>query len=133
MCVSTKLPTFDFISRTNTVNMHRVCYFVRFCDFFFFYVERKNRCIDDFINRNERRLWNIKSKEYIDAKAFKLLIEKLKEIDSSATKSTVVNEINNSRGSYRKELKKVKESTRTGSGADDVYRPKLRYFNMLNV
>ena len=32
------------------------------------------------------------------------------------------------RSAYRKELKKIKASTRTGSGADDVYQPSLWYF-----
>ncbi|XP_022162645.1 uncharacterized protein LOC111028339 [Myzus persicae] len=100
--------------------------------------EKESQCIEDFINiyRSEHCLWKIKSREYHDKckrdAAHKLLVENLKEIDSSATKSVVVKKINNLRSSYRKELKKVKESTRTGSGADDVYQPKLWYFNILS-
>jgi len=100
--------------------------------------EKESQCIEDFINiyRSEHCLWKIKSKKYHDKckrdAAYKLLVEKLKEIDSSATKSVVVKKINNLRSSYRKELKKIKESTRTGSGADDVYQPKLWYYNMLS-
>lgn len=100
--------------------------------------EKESLCIEDFINiyRSEHCLWKIKSKEYHDKfkrdAAYILLIEKLKEIDTSATKSVVVKKINNLRSSYQKELKKVKESTRTGLGADDVYQPKLWYLNMLS-
>lgn len=35
------------------------------------------------------------------------------------------------RSSYRKELKKIKESTKSGSGTDEVYQPKLWYFDSL--
>ncbi|XP_026819049.1 uncharacterized protein LOC113558324 [Rhopalosiphum maidis] len=100
--------------------------------------EKESQCIEDFINiyRSEDCLWKIKSKAYHDRckkdAAYKLLVEKLKEIDSSATRSEVVKKINNLSSSYRKEIKKVKESTRSGSGADDVYQPKLWYFNMLS-
>ncbi|CAH1955462.1 unnamed protein product [Acanthoscelides obtectus] len=59
--------------------------------------------------------------------------KKLKEIDPSCTTtvSTVLKKINNLRSSFRKEAKKVKDSMRTGSGADEVYHPKLWYYDLL--
>lgn len=36
--------------------------------------------------------------------------------------------IDSMKGSFRKELKKVKESKKTGTGADEVYTPHLWYF-----
>ena len=81
-------------------------------------------------------MWKIKSKEYHDRPkkeaAYSRLLEKLKEIDSSATKSSVVKKINNLRSSYRKELKKVKDSMKSGTGADEVYEPKLWYYKLLS-
>lgn len=100
--------------------------------------EKESQCLEDFINiyRSESCLCKVKSKDYHDKwkkdAAYKLLEEKLKEIEPSSTKSTVVKKINNLRSSYRKELKKKRESMRTGSGVDEVYEPKLRYFKMLN-
>jgi hypothetical protein len=40
-------------------------------------------------------------------------------------------EINNLQSAFRKELKKVTESKRSGAFADDVYAPKLWYFDTL--
>nr|CAH7743164.1 unnamed protein product [Callosobruchus chinensis] len=56
-------------------------------------------------------LYEIKSKDYLN-KAMKLsaynqLVEKLKTIDPTAPKDTVVQKIINMRSSYRKELKKI--------------------------
>lgn len=100
--------------------------------------EKETQCIKDFINiyHSESCLWKIKLKEYHDKHkkdaAYELLVEKLKEIDSTATRTSVVKKINNIRSSYRKKLKKVNESMRTRSEADEVYQPKLWYFKMLN-
>ncbi|XP_031333976.1 uncharacterized protein LOC116163988 [Photinus pyralis] len=99
---------------------------------------RENTCLEEFIAiyRNESYLWQVKSKDYHDRgkkeAAYLKLIEKLKEIDPSCTKSTVLKKINNLRSSFRKEAKKVKDSMRTGSGADEVYHPKLWYYDLLN-
>ncbi|MPC82559.1 hypothetical protein E2C01_077232 [Portunus trituberculatus] len=43
----------------------------------------------------------------------------------------VVKKINNLRTTYRKELKKVQASKKSGAGAYDVYVPKLWYFENL--
>ena len=100
--------------------------------------EREMQCLEEFINiyQSEFCLWKIKSKEYHDQPkkeaAYSRLLEKLKEIDSSATKSSVVKNINNLRSSYRKEFKKVKDSMKSGTGADEVYEPKLWYYKLLS-
>jgi hypothetical protein len=74
--------------------------------------EREMQCLEEFINiyQSEFCLWKIKSKGYHDRPkkeaAYSRLLEKLKEIDSSATKSSVVKKINNLRSSYRKRIEK---------------------------
>jgi hypothetical protein len=95
------------------------------------------RCIEEFIEiyQSEPCLWKIKSKDYHNrAKkdaAYARLVGKLKEVEPSADKDSVVKKINNIRSNYRKELKKVKASSRSGSGTEDIYQPKLWYFTLL--
>ena len=55
--------------------------------------------------------------------AYGKLVNKLREIDPSANKDTVVKKINNLRSSYNKELKKVQASNKS-SGA--VQTPFIR-------
>ncbi|CAK1597851.1 unnamed protein product [Parnassius mnemosyne] len=85
--------------------------------------------------RNEPCLWQNKSKEYHDRErksaAYKVLLEKIKEIDSTATIDTVKNKINTLRCTFKKEVLKVKSSQRSGSGKDDIYIPKLWYYDLL--
>jgi hypothetical protein len=91
-------------------------------------------CIEEFIEiyQSEPRLWRIKSKDdHNRAKndaAYARLVGKLKEVEPSADKDSVVKKINNIQSNYRKEFKKVKASSRSGSGTQDIYQPKLWYF-----
>lgn len=92
---------------------------------------------EDFIAlfRDSPCLWQTSSKDYHDRlkrdAAYKILQEKLKEVDPDANKDCVIKKINNMRSSFRKELKKVKDSMKTGSGSDEVYQPKLWYYDSL--
>ncbi|CAG4995274.1 unnamed protein product [Parnassius apollo] len=85
--------------------------------------------------RNEPCLWQNKSKEYHDRErksaAYKVLLEKIKESDSTATIDTVKSKINTLRCTFKKEVLKVKSSQRSGSGKDDIYIPKLWYYDLL--
>lgn len=78
-------------------------------------------------------LWKVKCKEYSDRNkkdmAYGVLIKKLREEDASANRETVTKKINSMRSAFRKELKKVRASKR--SGALDVYRPALWYYDLL--
>lgn len=80
-------------------------------------------------------LWKVKSVEYADRdkknKAYGEMLKKLKEIDASATINCVKKRIDSIRGSFRKELKKVNASQKSGAGADEIYHPHLWYFNEL--
>ncbi|KAL1513794.1 hypothetical protein ABEB36_003155 [Hypothenemus hampei] len=94
--------------------------------------------ISDFLHLYHQHptLWKIKSSEYRDRKqkseAYRVLIEKYKQIDPKANKETVKRKLNSLRTNYRKELKKVIASCRLGSGTDDIYVPSLWYFNELS-
>lgn len=80
-------------------------------------------------------LWKTKSKDYVNKimknEAYKTLLEKLQTVQPGATKNTVIQKINSLRGGFRREFKKVEQSKRSGSGADDLYKPTLWYYNLL--
>ncbi|XP_050314918.1 uncharacterized protein LOC126749264 [Anthonomus grandis grandis] len=63
--------------------------------------------------------------------AYSALLQYYKTVDEKATVDTVKNKINNLRSSFRKELKKVNKSKKSGSGSEQVYVPKLWYFKLL--
>lgn len=77
-------------------------------------------------------LWKIKSKDYSDRDkkrcAYEALVDKFKEVQEDVTKETVVKKIDSFRGSFRKELKKLEASKKSGAGTTDLYKPKLWYF-----
>lgn len=87
------------------------------------------------IYESETCIWQVKSKYYHDRikkdAAYSRLIEKLKAIEPNASKDIVIKKINNLRSAYRKEIKKIKASIRSGAAGDSVYQPKLWYFNLL--
>ncbi|XP_050676766.1 uncharacterized protein LOC126973481 isoform X2 [Leptidea sinapis] len=96
------------------------------------------KILEDFIEmyRSNPCLWQIKNKDYHnrDKKeaAYKLLIEKLREIEPGANKDVVVKKINNLRSNVRKKKKKYEQSLKSGASADDVYRIKLWYYDLFN-
>ncbi|KAJ9596589.1 hypothetical protein L9F63_012381, partial [Diploptera punctata] len=82
-----------------------------------------------------RSLWQVKSKDYSDRNkrdlAYVELIAKYKEIDPSAERDTVMKKINSFRTVFKKEMTKVNKSQKSGAGTDEVYKPKLWYFDLL--
>lgn len=81
-------------------------------------------------------LWKVKSKEYSDrnakAQAYEILVEKMRTVDKSSNRESVVKKINSMRTTYRKELRKVLDSERSGAGADDIYVPHLWYYELMS-
>lgn len=96
---------------------------------------RRNDFLVEFIDllRENESLWNIKSKDYYNRekknKSYDILIAKVKEVKSDATREDVAKKINNLRSSMRKEYKKVKQSIK--SEASEVYQPKLWYYEQM--
>lgn len=80
-------------------------------------------------------VWKVKSAEYHDRikknKAYEALLVKYKEVDADGTVKSVKQKIDSLRGAFRKELKKVKESLKSGTGSDDTYKPHLWYYDNL--
>ncbi|KAE9543690.1 hypothetical protein AGLY_002086 [Aphis glycines] len=79
--------------------------------------------------------WKIKSDMYKDRvlkqECYIKLTEKLKEIDPSADINTTKKKLNTLRSNYRRELKKVIASKKSGAGTDDIYLPSVWYFEEL--
>jgi hypothetical protein len=77
----------------------------------------------------QKCLWNVKSKDYSNRTkkddAYESLIHKMKQVDEQADSAAVVNSINNLRITFRRKLKKVVASKKSGARADDVYTPRL--------
>lgn len=62
--------------------------------------------------------------------AYENILEKMKKVDSKATIDIVKSKINTIRCTFEKELSKLKSSQKSGSGVDDIYVPKLWYYNL---
>ncbi|XP_037940624.1 uncharacterized protein LOC119673426 [Teleopsis dalmanni] len=80
-------------------------------------------------------LWKIKDNDYhnrsLKAESYKVLVEKLKEIYPDANIEMVKKKINTLRSGYRRELKKIVQSERSGAGVSDVYTSSLWHFDDL--
>jgi hypothetical protein len=77
--------------------------------------------------------WKIKSEMYKDKMlkhdCYVKLTNKLKEIDPTADINTTKKKINILRSNYRRELKKVLASEKSGADIDDIYLPSVWYFD----
>ena len=93
---------------------------------------------EEFINMYQLYpcLWNSKCKEYSDkhlrSDAYNDLIEKCRERYPDANKDFVVKKINALKSSFRREHKKVVDSKKTGSSAEESYEPNLWYYDILS-
>ena len=81
-------------------------------------------------------VWKVKRDGYTDRTkkdtVYKILVEKMKEINPRADRASVGAKINSFLSAYRREMKKVKESMKSGGGTDEVYVPSLWYFDELD-
>lgn len=81
-------------------------------------------------------LWKYTSTDYKNKNVKSVTYNKLLEInrkyDPNCNVAEVKKKIQSLRASYRKEKNKVQKSVKTGSGADEVYTPKLWYYKELD-
>lgn len=86
------------------------------------------------IYRSEPCLWQIKNKDYHDRgkknAAYKKLIVEYRKLEPNANREVIVRKLNSLRTNYRKERRKVEESTQSGAGTSDVYKPTLWYYEL---
>lgn len=80
-------------------------------------------------------LWKIKSRDYTNRNlknaAYNKLVEFCKSINPEANRDYVAKKIQSFRGSFRKEMKKLEDSKRSGAGTDEIFTPTLWYFDLL--
>ena len=99
--------------------------------------EAERKFILDLIEmyRSLPTLWKIKSDEYSDrekkAAAYKILHETFKEHFPDSTLDDLKKKLNSLRSNFRAELRKVEKSEKSGAGTDDIYKPKLWYFDAM--
>jgi len=99
---------------------------------------RDRSILRDFISeyRQLPELWDVRSKDYCnrDKKnaAYKKLLVFYKVLKNNSTIDDVKKKINTLRSNFRKELKKINDSKRSGAGTDDVYQPSSWLFEELS-
>lgn len=80
-------------------------------------------------------LWDSTSPSYVNKPKRKAALDKLlniyKRLKPDCTISDVRKKINSLRSNYRKELKKIILSKRSGAGSEDIYTPKAWTFYCL--
>lgn len=93
--------------------------------------------VADFIElyKSYECLWKVKSPDYMNkikkAEAYNVLLDFCKANGVEISVDGIKYKINNLRSSFRKELKKIHESQRSGATSHDLYVPKLWYFKRL--
>ncbi|KAF5274918.1 hypothetical protein FQA39_LY18696 [Lamprigera yunnana] len=98
--------------------------------------ERKfiSECIE--VYHSLPALWNIKSKDYSNRikknEQYNNLLRKYREYYPDADKAQLVKKFNSLRTNFRKELKRMKDSEKSGAGSDDIIEPTLWYFEEMN-
>lgn len=80
-------------------------------------------------------IWNSKSPDYnnknLRDKAYSDLVDFCKTRYPSANKDYVVKKIHSFRCSFRRELRKVLDSQKSGASLEDIYTPHLWYYDLL--
>lgn len=98
---------------------------------------KEKSILTDFIElyRINPCLWKVKSKDYMDKNkkdsAYKLLLEKLKELNPDAVLEDVKKKINSLTSCFCKEYKKTMNSVKSGAGTEEIYQPQLWYYDLL--
>ncbi|KAK2580359.1 hypothetical protein KPH14_010603 [Odynerus spinipes] len=80
-------------------------------------------------------LWQVRCKGYKDRllrnRAYDVLAQKLREVNESADRDTVIRKINTLRTAFRREYKKVLRSQYTVEEPQEQYKPSLWYYDLL--
>ena len=79
----------------------------------------------------EEVLWNVRCKEYKNKDARNAALQRLiRCFDFDVTVDDLNKKINNIRSTYIQERAKIKNSNRTGSGAEEIYVPTLAWYEI---
>ena len=87
-------------------------------------------CIE--VDRSLPALWNVKRKNYSNRmkknEQYEHLLRKYRESFPDADKDQLIKKFNSLRTNFRKEMKRIKGSEKSGTGAEDAVEPTLWYF-----
>lgn len=85
----------------------------------------------EFLNHYEDHpcLWDKSIPDFKNRQKRDAAEEKLLPVSGLSNIKDLRAKIRSIRGTYNQELGKIKKSMRTGSGATDVYKPKLNWFS----
>lgn len=86
--------------------------------------------------QREECLWNVKSEDYknvtMRAKSYEQIRAGM-ELDAIITINDIKNKIKSIRTTYKVELNKLLKANKSGTGTEDVYKPKLFWFAQADV
>lgn len=85
--------------------------------------------------RQKPCLWNVKLRNYKNrdqrVTALKAIAAEIRDHDAAVTTDDIKKKIDTLRNQFRRELKKVNNSKKSGAGTEDVFVPKLWCFQQL--
>lgn len=89
-----------------------------------------------FVNlyRDQENLWNIFDSQYKNRDARKASLQHIaKEINIPGfTEKNVTKKFKNLRSTYNQELIKIEKSKKSGNGTDDIYKPSIKWFDIMD-
>lgn len=82
--------------------------------------------------KEQENLWNCFDKNYRNRDMRKASLEHIaKEMHLDST-SEVTKKIKKLRSTYNQEVNKIEKSKKSGAGADDVYKPSIKWFDIMD-
>ncbi|XP_056643925.1 uncharacterized protein LOC130449890 [Diorhabda sublineata] len=89
-----------------------------------------------FVNlyREQENLWNLFDSEYKNRDARRTSLQHIaKEMNIPGfTEKDVTKKIKNLSSTYNQELIKIEKSKKSGSGTDDIYKPSIKWFDIMD-
>ncbi|CAG9790338.1 unnamed protein product [Diatraea saccharalis] len=88
-------------------------------------IRQNPACIAPGLSTSSHRHRSLRRSESVYSEAESSAQDIFECVEPEATKDTVKKKINSLRTCYRKEMKKVDASTKSGAATDDIYEPTL--------
>lgn len=89
-----------------------------------------------FVNlyRDQENLWNVFDSQYKNRDARRTSLQHIvTEMNIPRfTEKDVAKKIKNLRSTYNQELLKIEKSKKSGSGTDDMYKPSIKWFDIMD-
>lgn len=82
--------------------------------------------------REQENLWNCFDKNYRNRDMRKASLECIAKEMHLCNTIEVTKKIKNLRSTYNQELNKIEKSKKSGAGVDDVYKPSIKWFDIMD-